>query len=77
MNAIWEVYNACDWGGLGEAITARNKRARELRLAGWKVKCYTMNFQDLARDSSAFLQATKGYIPSVWQGLVIRLKETN
>ena len=41
----------------GEAMKARNARARELRHQGWTVDCHMWDFTDLGRGRSYTLEA--------------------
>ena len=42
-----------------DALSLRNRRARELRKEGWTVKCETFDFTDLARCRVYHLLATR------------------
>ena len=46
---ITEHYTSTRYPGIGEARRARDSRAKSLRLAGYRVTCRKVSFEDLAR----------------------------
>lgn len=52
-----EQWKWSEWGD--QAPRLRNARARELRKRGYKVKCSTWDFSDLAGEKVSILEATR------------------